>query len=96
MARIESYTGSIDLISGIRPKNGGSFPLMDAHDVQTREDGTRLDEELEALRAELAALREMIQSGGAGGGTTDDVTVAGIEEMRVGTLENKTIAEVEA
>lgn len=51
MAKNESYNGTIDLISGIRPKNGGSFPLMDAHDVQTQEDGTRLDEELIALRA---------------------------------------------
>lgn len=51
MAKNESYNGTIDLISGIRPKNGGSFPLMDAHDVQTQEDGTRLDAELLALRA---------------------------------------------
>ena len=35
MARNTSYTGSIDLISGVRPKNGGAFPLIDAADVQT-------------------------------------------------------------
>lgn len=51
MAKNISYNGTIDLISGIRPKNGGSFPLMDAHDIQTQEDGTRLDAELIALRA---------------------------------------------
>ena len=51
MAKNESYNGTIDLISGIRPKNNGTFPLMDAHDVQTQEDGTRLDAELLALRA---------------------------------------------
>lgn len=51
MAKNESYNGTIDLISGIRPKNNGTFPLMDAHDVQTQEDGTRLDAELTALHA---------------------------------------------
>lgn len=51
MAKNESYNGTIDLISGIRPKNNGTFPLMDAHDVQTQEDGTRLDAELLAMRA---------------------------------------------
>lgn len=44
MARNNSYNGTIDLISGIRPKNGGDFPLVDAHDVQVGEDGARLDE----------------------------------------------------
>lgn len=29
-----AYTGSIDLISGIRQKNGGNFPLVDAKAVQ--------------------------------------------------------------
>lgn len=51
MAKNTSYNGTIDLISGIRPKNNGTFPLMDAHDVQTQEDGTRLDAELLAMRA---------------------------------------------
>lgn len=46
MARNQSYKGSIDLISGLRPKNNGSFPLLDAHDIQVEEDGTRLDEAL--------------------------------------------------
>ena len=49
MARNTSYMGSIDLISGVRPKNGGAFPLIDAADVQTREDGTRLDGELKRM-----------------------------------------------
>lgn len=29
-----AYEGTIDLISGLRPKNGGSFPLVDAKDVR--------------------------------------------------------------
>ena len=34
--------GSVELISGIKPKNGGTFPLVNAQDVQVGEDGTRL------------------------------------------------------
>lgn len=36
------YTGSIELISGIKPKNNGDFPLVNAKDV-LMPDGTRLD-----------------------------------------------------
>lgn len=38
------YSGSIELISGITPKNNGDFPLVNAHDVQINSDGQRLDE----------------------------------------------------
>lgn len=41
-----AYTGSIDLISGIRPKNNGTFPLVNAVDVYV-DDNTRLPEALE-------------------------------------------------
>lgn len=37
------YNGSIDLISGLRPKNGGDFPLVNAPDVLLA-DGRRLSE----------------------------------------------------
>ena len=37
-----AYTGSVDLISGIRPKNNGTFPLVDAKDVYVTDD-KRLD-----------------------------------------------------
>ena len=40
-----AYSGSVDLISGIRPKNGGSFPLVNAADVYV-DDETRLDRAL--------------------------------------------------
>lgn len=92
MARNESYTGSIDLISGIRPKNGGSFPLVDAHDVQTREDGSRLDEELALIWAKL---KEIIESGGVGN-TPVSMTVGEMEAMLVSEAENRLVSEVEA
>ena len=40
-----AYPGSVDLISGIRPKNNGSFPLVNAHDVYV-DDEHRLDDVL--------------------------------------------------
>lgn len=39
------YSGSIDLISGIRQINGGTFPLVDASAVRV-DDETRLDAKL--------------------------------------------------
>ncbi len=37
-----AYNGSIELISGLKPKNNGDFPLVNAPDVQVDDDGTRL------------------------------------------------------
>lgn len=53
---MSNYKYSVDLISGLRPKNDADFPLVRAHDVQSRDDGTRLDAELEMLRAGSAAI----------------------------------------
>ena len=38
-----AYTGSVELISGITPKNNGDFPLVDAKDVRI-DDNTRLSD----------------------------------------------------
>lgn len=40
------YNGSIELISGITPKNKGNFPLVNAKDIQVDDDGVRLSEAL--------------------------------------------------
>ncbi len=95
---MENYKGSIDLISGLRPKNGGAFALMEARNVQTREDDTRLDAELALIWEALAALRELIESGGSGsGGTeTETLTVGDLDDTTVSMLENKFVSEVEA
>ncbi len=37
-----AYNGSVELISGLKPKNNGDFPLVNAPDVQVDDDGTRL------------------------------------------------------
>ena len=47
---------SIDLISGLRPKNNGDFPLVNAKDVEYAADGRRLD----------VILAELISGGGTG------------------------------
>ena len=45
------YNGSIELISGIKPKNNGEFPLVNARDVQVDDTGKRLDEVLASILA---------------------------------------------
>lgn len=42
MAEI-NYNGTVDLISGLRPKNNGTFPLIEAHDILFASGGCRLD-----------------------------------------------------
>lgn len=51
MAKLNTYDGSVELISGITQKNGGDFALAEAHAIQTDEKGTRLDTELSSLKA---------------------------------------------
>lgn len=53
MANLSNYKGSTTLISGLTPKNGGDFPLMEAHDIVVDNAGTRLDAKLEALENAL-------------------------------------------
>lgn len=49
MAKLTNYSGSVELISGIKQKNDGDFALMEAHSVQVDETGKRLDELLDSL-----------------------------------------------
>ena len=53
MGKLPGYTGSIDLISGIRQKNNGTFALAEANAIQTKDDGTRLDAELESIKSSI-------------------------------------------
>lgn len=63
MANLESYTGSIEIISGLKPKNNGDFPLVEAHDIQVREDGTRLDEVLDELKNDSGGSLTVVDDG---------------------------------
>lgn len=54
MAKLENYNGSVSLMAGITQKGGGDFAMVEANAVQTREDGTRLDAELEALQNDIS------------------------------------------
>ena len=46
MAKLTNYPGSVELISGIKQKNNGDFPLLEANAIQINNDGKRLDEAL--------------------------------------------------
>lgn len=46
-----AYKGSVELISGITQKNGGSFPLMDASAVQYDDTGKNVKQAIEELEA---------------------------------------------
>lgn len=46
-----AYKGSVELISGITQKNGGSFPLMDAAAVQYDDTGKNVKQAIEELEA---------------------------------------------
>lgn len=50
MGKLTNYNGSVSLMAGITQKGGGDFAMVEANAVQTREDGTRLDVELENLQ----------------------------------------------
>lgn len=50
MARLTNYTASVEIQSGMKPKNNQDFPLMEAHDIVVDENGTRLDEAIGTIR----------------------------------------------
>ena len=49
-----AYQGSVELISGIAPKNNGTFPLVDAKDVRI-DDSTRLDACITGINNKIGA-----------------------------------------
>lgn len=61
------YQGSIELIGGLKPKNNGSFPLMEAKDIQVDSEGTRLDAALNGINTlvilTLAEYQELENNG---------------------------------
>ncbi|MBQ1232116.1 MAG: hypothetical protein IIX86_01150 [Clostridia bacterium] len=46
MAKLKNFKGSVPISSGLCGIGGRDYPLVQAHDVQVDEDGTRLDEVL--------------------------------------------------
>ena len=55
-----AYNGSVELISGIKQKNNGTFPLVDASAVQV-DDETRLDETLQDNEGRIDELKSAIK-----------------------------------
>jgi hypothetical protein len=58
MAKLNSFKASVPLHGGICGSGKRDYPLVQAHDVQVDEDGTRLDEKLEMLRSGGATIYE--------------------------------------
>lgn len=56
------YNGTIDVISGFRPKNNGTFSLVSAKDIQVADDDTRLDAALRSAKEQAAAVTGVISS----------------------------------
>ncbi len=56
--KLTNYNGNVEMIAGLKQVNDADFPLMEANAIQTREDGTRLDEELNSIHNQLNAVSE--------------------------------------
>lgn len=50
---MDNYKGSIELISGLKQKNNGNFPLLNTEQIQAKSDGTRLDKVLADLGSDI-------------------------------------------
>ena len=85
------YNGSIDLISGVRPKNGGDFPLVDAGDVRV-DDSHRLSDKM----AHLDKIATCFGISASGGTATASRALRPLQHV-TGTLltleENKPVAQ---
>ena len=83
---------AIEIISTLKPKNNGTFPIAEAKDIAVDENGTRLD-------AKLAELANNCGCSGGGCGCIIDVTelpTEGINEQSIYRLANAGGAEVYA
>lgn len=67
MDKLKNYNGHTELGSGLRPMGENDFALAEAHHIQTREDGTRLDVELDEIKQSIS------NGGGGGGGTSYNI-----------------------
>lgn len=67
MEKLKNYKGTVKLAAGIIQRDNGDFALVEANAVQTREDGTRLDEELEILKESMSTPTGNIRDGEAEG-----------------------------
>ncbi len=73
------FHGTVELISGITPKNGGDFALVGAHDVQVDDQGNRLDTEFSNLKSALNNIEDRLYDA-----STFDFSTIGIEEYPYG------------
>lgn len=77
-----AYNGSIELISGIKQKNNGNFPLVDSADVRVT-DEVRLDEKLSDIDESIDILEPPAASEDVG------------KFLKVKSVENGKVSEYE-
>lgn len=82
---MSEYKGSIELISGLKPKNNADFPLVEAKDVAFYEDGKeiRLTERLEQLQEDFTISDEVKKEIG------EDAAEVVFSDIRYTTLAGK-------
>ena len=60
MPKLTNYAGSVVLASGIVQDPGMDYAMVEAHAVQTGEDGTRLDDELSAIKDRIDSVDDKV------------------------------------
>ena len=81
------YDGRTLLISGIRPQGDGTYPLVDAKDIQVNENETK-----NRLSDALLDIKNAIGDAGSGTSLSGRLTTA---EGKIETLENTTIPAID-
>lgn len=77
------YNGTIDLISGIRPKNNGKFPLVNAKDVQVDNTGKRLDTKLDELSQQVIEVNQAVEENSNNLNTANEAITSLTDEVQV-------------
>ena len=77
MARLDFFTGegAVNSPAHIRPANNGSFPLIDAHDVQVGSNPTDADDRLDATLEDIDAAINTINSELGSGSSDTNATI---------------------
>ena len=58
---MESYKGTIEVVSGLKPKNGNDFPVAQTHHILAGDNDTRLDSVLDSFEDSLNSFGSSVQ-----------------------------------
>ncbi len=96
MAKLNNYTASVGLPSGIKCLNNNDYPLMEAHSIVVDESGTRLDETMGTINTNVSGLltdvndlkQEVTKMGGTVGGTVGSTDLSRFTFTHIVTTEH--------